>query len=784
MPYLAHISEDGREQTIEEHCRKTAKYASGCCEAVGIKNAAYLAGLLHDFGKGTTAFQDYIMGKADKHRGEVVHTFQGCKYLYEQYGRSEDTYRAFTAELLAYCVGAHHGLFDCADKEHRIGLQYRSEKQGIGYDESVDNFIRECADKAELDELFSKATVELTEVIKRMNRENSSDEEFCFFTGLLARLLLSAIIEGDRRNTAEFMNGTAFAKWSGNMGPLWLERLSYMEEKLALFSSKSLIDQARREISNRCLLFAKKPGNIYRLNVPTGGGKTLSSLRYALAHAAEYNKKHIIFVSPLLSILEQNAERIHEYVGNDAMILEHHSNVVCEGKPEEELDARELLVQTWDAPIIITTMVQLLNTMFSDKTSSIRRFHALCESVIVIDEVQTVPVNMLTLFNLTIRFISEYCGTTVLLCSATQPCLEKTDHPLENVIEDVVPYDPVLWKPFRRTEIQYLPNMRLEEISEYITELMSKTRSLLVICNKKDEAATLLKKTRGDKWTSFHLSAGMCMQHRRDTVKALTDALQTEQKVLCVSTQVIEAGVDISFQSVIRLAAGMDSVVQSAGRCNRNGDEETCQPVYLVNCTDEDLGKLHEIQRGKTATIDLMEAYERFPERFENDLSSKTAIDYYYERLYAEMDIGAQDYYIPKLDATLFDLLSINEKYAFKCRNIEKYIMHQAFRTAGESFEVFQENTVDVIVPYDKGKRIITELGSQQTLYNMEKQRKLLKEATSYSVSLYRYQYKKLEENGALFSVCEGRTIALQEEYYDSMLGIINEPKQQGLLEV
>ena len=776
--YLAHIAEDGRKQTVEEHCRNTAEYASNCCKSIGLGNAAYLAGLVHDLGKETMAFQEYIKGTTVKHRGDVIHTFQGCKYLCERYGNSEDNYQRYTAELLAYCVGAHHGLFDCADKEHRIGLQYRQENHKMSYTESVENFLRDCADEEKLDTLFSKAKGELSIILEKIDQNLPSDAEFCFSTGLLARLLLSAVIEGDRRDTASFMCNVDFEKWKEDMRPLWTERLHCVEAKIAKFPSVTLIDHARKEISDRCRRYADNAGGIYRLNVPTGSGKTLSSLRYALAHAAKYNKKHIIFTSPLLSILEQNAAEIHRYVGDDSMILEHHSNVIIEEKTAEKLDERELLVQTWDAPIIITTLVQFLNTLFSGKTSAIRRFHSLCESVIVIDEVQTVPIHMLTLFNLAMRFISDYCGATVLLCSATQPCLEKTDHPLKDTIPDVIPYDAELWKPFRRTEIQPLEAMRLEELPAFIDELMGKTQSLLVICNKKDDAAKLAEKTRSCNWTSFHLSAGMCMQHRRDTVNALKQSLKSKQKTLCISTQVIEAGVDISFQCVVRLAAGMDSVVQSAGRCNRNGESETCQPVYLVNCADEKLGNLQEIQRSKTATIDLVEAYHQSPERFDDNLSSKAAIDYYYECLYADMDKGAQDDFVPKLKTTLFDLLSTNEKYAANCHGIENYALRQAFRTAGENFTVFEENTVEVIVSYGEGKKIIEDLCSQWALSDAAKRQKLLREATSYTVSLYNYQYEKLKAQGALFPVCDGYAIALCEEYYDSTIGIKNTERQ------
>ena len=181
---------------------------------------------------------------------------------------------------------------------------------------------------------------------------------------------------------------------------------------------------------------------------------------------------------------------------------------------------------------------------------------------------------------------------------------------------------------------------------------MGQTGSLLVVCNKKGEAAGLLEKTKDEGWKSFHLSAAMCVQHRRDTLKALYDALPNG-KVLCVSTQVIEAGVDISFQSVLRLAAGMDSIVQSAGRCNRNGESETRRPVYLVNCTDENLGMLHDIQRGRDASLDLLYAYQKDPAAFDGDLASDKAIGFYYRKLYQRMDGGAQDYPYPPRKACL-----------------------------------------------------------------------------------------------------------------------------------
>lgn len=790
MKFIAHrrLSADGSitEQPLRQHGESAAEIASAALADVGLEHAGRLAALLHDSGKATADFQAYLSGESGKRRGSVIHTFQGCRYLLERYHNGDDAHRRLCAELLAYAVGAHHGLFDCVDSEHKLGLRYRMEKADIAYDEAVENFLSSCAEPETLDRLFEQAQAEITAVANKLASRFLDDGEFSFEVGMLARLLLSAVIEGDRRDTAEFMNDAQIPQWPADMRPVWQARMAFLEEKLRGFSSATSIARARQEISRQCRAAGEKPGGVYRLNVPTGGGKTLASLRFALAHAQKHNLRRIIFTSPLLSILEQNAEVIRAFVGDDSLILEHHSNVVQTEQTGEALDERELLLETWTAPIIITTLVQLLNTLFSGKTSAIRRFHALCSSVLVIDEVQTVPTKMLTLFNLAIRFLTEICGATVVLCSATQPCLEQAAHPLEHAPEALVAYDEALWEPFRRTKIEPIGGFRQAELPGLIRQLMQQAESLLVVCNKKSEAAELFRQLHTEPWQCFHLSAGMCVQHRRDTLKALRSALQRGQKTLCISTQVIEAGVDISFQRVLRLAAGMDSVVQSAGRCNRNGEEAQLQPVYLADCCDETLGKLPDIQRAKTATAALLDAYEKDPARFGGDLASDAAIAYYYRQLYREMGRTtlAQDYPL-KSGTSLYDLLSMNEKYADeRCAGAEEFCLWQAFKEAGQAFAVFDSDTTDVLVPYGDGRRLIEGLCSQKAEYDLACRAALLQEAKGYTVPLYGWQREKLERCGGLRLICGGSVFTLCDGFYDVHTGLVAETGQYEFLEV
>ena len=788
MEFDAHKREmpDGeiRLQTVQEHLKEAADRAAECLRCCGLPQAAWLAGMLHDMGKFSEEFQNYLL-RGIGAKGTVIHSFQGCRLLLERYHDSTKTVRRLTAELLAFAVGAHHGLFDCVDEARKVGLRYRMEKENLPYEDAKAAFFAECMDPPALDQCFDEAAGEIGTVAEQLDEAYESDEEYYFSLGLLARLLLSAVIEGDRRDTARFMNDTEFPQWQADLSPVWRERLVFLENKLAELPSDSPVARARTAISDQCKAFAAEQPGIYRLSVPTGGGKTLASLRYALTHGATYHKKRIIFTSPLLSILEQNARVIREYVGDDRLILEHHSNVVQTDGGRDELDRRELMTQSWDAPMIITTMVQLLHTLFDGKTTAIRRFWALCDSVIVIDEVQTVPTKLLSMFNLALRFLSEQCGATIILCSATQPTLEYAAHPLRQMPRDMVPYDPALWRAFERTVLKPLPPTRLEQMPELIRNKMEDTDSLLVICNTKSEAAKLFSETTAPEYRSYHLSAAMCMQHRRDRVEEIRAALAHGEKLLCISTQVMEAGVDISFRRVLRLMAGMDSIVQSAGRCNRNGESKEPCPVYMVNCTDENLSRLRDILRGKTATTSLLEAYRRQPERFDGSLSSDRAIRQYYLNYYGEMEREEQDGPIASLQTTLLDLLSRNTKYADgDCTDAEDFILRQAFAVAGQYFTVFDQDTVDVLVPYGRGKTLIEELGSARSQVDPKFREARIREAASYTVSLYAEQRKALEAQHGLFSVCGGSVLVLGEWYYDEALGLTIRQNALSFLEV
>ena len=790
----AHIrkGDNGEEiQKLLEHLEQAAIYASDALQRKYFQACVQLIALIHDMGKATVDYQRYLKKAADGEkvvRGSVNHTFAAVRWILERYKDTKrwGRYASFTADLLAYASGAHHGLFDCVDPNHRSGFQNRLEKEGISYEEAVKNFFSECMTEETLDELFAEAVKEVETAIGCIAPQAKIEEEFFFLLGLLGRLLLSAVVEGDRRDTAEFMNDLSFPKFRSQdtLTILWTELSERADSKLDALEQENPIQKARRIISWQCREMAKNGGGVYRLNVPTGAGKTLSSLRFALHHAKEWGKSRIIFTSPLLSILDQNAKEIRKYVERNDLILEHHSNVVRPQKSgkEDELDEMELLMETWDVPIILTTLVQFLNTLFDGSMSSIRRFHALCDSVIVIDEVQTVPEKLLSMFNLAVDFLTSICGTTVVLCSATQPCLEELEHPIYVPIRDMVHYDPALWETFQRTKLVDSGKYELEDIPVFAMDILAEADSLLIICNTKTEAQKIYLAIPEDQCLKFHLSAAMCATHRIETIDRLNATLKdTErtEKVVCVSTQVIEAGVDISFARVIRLTAGMDNIVQAAGRCNRHGESKEPVPVYVITCQREELKHLPEIRRAKEAACALLQTFQKHPERFDHDLFSDAAIRQYYRSLYAKEDeekVSRQNglVQVDGVITSLFSLLSTNKDFVDAAfgTECEQYTLRQAFRTAGKNFSVFEENTVDVLVPYGEGKDLVLELGALLLPYDLGEIKQVLERVKRYTVSLYEWQRKILDQEGALMPLAGGSILTLLDGHYDAETGL------------
>lgn len=798
MNLLAHLTDiDGlrTEQSLKEHCFHTAEYASQSVGNPKLYHTVYLAGLLHDCGKSRVKYLNYIEdayeGK-DVIRGSVNHTFAGVIYLLEKYHSDKTSiWERLTSEIISYAVGSHHGIFDCTDLEGKNGFLHRLQKdrEELDYDETIHNYLTQVADENLIEDLFQKAVQEIKSFFQTATTiygKNSGSKIF-FQISMLVRLILSAVIYGDRRDTSEFMEFGNVHKALDEQKRGWEERLVYFDEKISGLDTSSALNQVRNDISMQCLTAAQMESGIYRLNVPTGAGKTLSSLRYALAHAKKYNKKRIIFIIPLLSVLDQNAKVIRDHVQDQDEVLEHHSNVIREENTSEEADRYEFLEESWNYPIVVSTLVQLLDILFSNRTSAIGRMQALCDSVIVIDEVQSLPKKITYMFNMAMNFLQKFCNASIVLSSATQPCFEELKWPLHLAEKsDIVKLSPDQLRIFQRADIVNKTDpygMSWSECVNFCTKLMNESSSLLVICNTKSEARTLFEKLCGrakdEGWHIYHLSTSMCQAHRLFVLSNIKKKLEklnqknsdnvVPNKVLCISTQLIEAGVDISFENVVRVLAGIDNLAQSAGRCNRSGEYGSKGKVYLINLKNEKLNFLKEIKIAQDCTRKVLEfSNTEAGNGLRDSLIGDEATKYFYHNLYKEIKSVVR--YPAKIDkySPTYYLADLLSNMNAKAKTEGGYVLHQPFKTIGEEFKVFDEETIDIIVPYGLGKDLIAELEAMQNMkFHLEKFKVTIQKTKPYSISIYAWQRKILEETGMLHSIFDRRALVLSEQAYD-----------------
>ena len=651
-----------------------------------------------------------------------------------------------------------HDWIDCDGNDYFNKRVSTSEK----YDEIVSNF------KFDITERIEKANDEICSVRDKIYEMSCGNgEHYAFYLDMLERLMQSVLVDADRTNTADFMSGCRTEKFF-NTADLWEQMRGTINRKLEGFSDKTdKISLQRRKISEKCFVSAKRGTGIYRMTVPTGGGKTLSGLRFAIEHCIENSLEKIIYVAPFMSILEQNSDEIRRIAG-DENFLEHHSDALAEINTENELNEYELRTEKWDSPVIATTMVRFLNALFSAKMSDVRRMHRLGKAVIIIDEVQSVPMKCMNMFNLAMNFLSGICGCTIVLSSATQPVFDEIKYPL-NIAENAEisgdhKQDPDV---FKRTDIiSALTSYGYDynEAVDFCIEKYNSSGDLLVIVNTKSAALEMYRRFKDNVTDAeiVHLSTNMCPQYRRDSVDNIRVLLKEKRRVICITTQLIEAGVDISFNCVVRSLAGIDNIVQAAGRCNRHGENDECSPVYIINLKEERLGNLELIGKAQQTSIAVIHS-NKF-----NDLASEEAVRAYFSKHYRD-NKDELVYKTGDSDENLINLLSLNKsRYRLKKNRAVKYT-GQAFKTAGSLFKVIDDNTVSVIVPYnDDAKEIISELNSGITpAYSAE----LLRKAQKYTIGLYRNLEKKLSDNNALYCN-ENGVLILRDGFYDMQYGV------------
>lgn len=814
--YIAHIRKaDGQPQFLQTHLTETAEIAKLLAAKLDLDQAGELLGLMHDFGKYSRKFQKYIHDEtglfnpdlddeeSTPNGSKVDHSTAGAQWAYRElrkFGAAQGIGELF-GQMLGLCIASHHGegLIDCLDGEGNPKWIERFNKTDelthlVECERNADEVVQQKAYELAGENLIRSLLNAVKPILSNQTINNKIKE---FYLGCLTRFLFSCLIDADRINSSDFEREAQKEVRRLTEKPDWQPAIDKLEAKLAGFENRYPIDEIRRRISDDCLKRAADSQGIYTLTVPTGGGKTLASLRYALHHAQKHNLDRIIYIIPYTSIIDQNAQAVREILGED-WVLEHHSNL----EPEKQSWQDKLLSENWDKPIVFTTMVQFFDAWFGGGTRGARHIHPMTNAVLIFDEIQTLPVKCVHLFCNVLNWLTTFGKSTAVLCTATQPLLGELG--LQNFPEgkresisargllrlsenaEIMGKHQDLNKLFAdlsRVEIRFnekAGGWNVQEAGVFLLEQFQTAPSCLFIVNTKKWAQELYQYCQRQNVPPealFHLSTNQCAAHRKaifDTIKA---RLKNGKPVICISTQLIEAGVDISMACVIRALGGLDSIAQAAGRCNRHGEREDKGQVWVLNLQEQDFTRiLPDIQAGKThaervfrdfAGQDILqpEAMKRYFEYYFYNRSN--------EMVYPINEKAKNDGLLHWLSDNCFNRGAKFSGYLKNdiLRNRDLYpLLMQSFKSAGRIFQVIDAPTHAVIVPYGEGAELIAKLCGEwdpKEMYDAKKK------AQRYSVNVFPNVWDKLQKENALYETIEGSGIYyLNERYYNDEFGL------------
>ena len=805
---IAHVRKlDGLQQLLIDHLLETSTISGQLAAKLNLGFVGELLGLMHDFGKYSRKFQKYIHDEtglfnpdlddeeSTPNGSKVDHSTAGAQWVYRElrkFGAEQGIGELF-GQMLGLCIASHHGegLIDCLDGEGNPKWIERFNKTDelthlAACERNADEVVQQKAYELAGENLMRSLLNAVKPILSNQTINNKIKE---FYLGCLTRFLFSCLIDADRINSSDFEREAQKEVRRLTEKTDWQTAIDQLEAKLAGFENRYPIDEIRRRISDDCLKRAADSQGIYTLTVPTGGGKTLASLRYALHHAQKHHLDRIIYIIPYTSIIDQNAQAVREILGED-WVLEHHSNL----EPEKQSWQDKLLSENWDKPIVFTTMVQFLDAWFGGGTRGARHIHPMTNSVLIFDEIQTLPVKCVHLFCNVLNWLTAFGKSTAVLCTATQPLLGELE--LQNFPEEKretiaargllrLPENAEimgkhqdldkLFDELSRVEIRFNEKSggwNVENAGAFLLEQFQTTPSCLFIVNTKKWAQELYQYCQRQNVPPealFHLSTNQCAVHRKaifDTIKA---RLKNKQPVICISTQLIEAGVDISMTCVIRALGGLDSIAQAAGRCNRHGEKDGKGQVWVLNLQEQDFTQiLPDIQAGK------IHAERVFRDFTGQDILQPAAMQRYFEYYFYQRSDEMS--YSVKNSATgsLLDWLSDNALNPYGEKNNQRSkplpLLMQSFKSAGRAFQAIDAPTHAVIVPYGEGAELIAELCGE---WNPKEMHRTLQKAQRYSVNVFPNVWDKLQKENALHETIEGSGIYyLNERYYNDEFGL------------
>lgn len=705
---IAHVRalEDGsyEAQPLLDHLHGVAELAQSYAERITdypeLGEIGYLLGLLHDLGKYQEGFQRYIRQQSGLdptlNGWRTPHSPAGARYAYDlkQAGGSQQLLK-----ILSLCIGAHHrGLYN--DSEWRGQVVSSSDTK-----RAVANLVKGLRPEAlQLEELLHKAS--LDKVATMWDKLNEEDYQ------LLVRMLFSCLVDADFLDTERFMSpDKSLVRQSAKAS---LEQmLAQLEEYVSHFNREGRINEARAAFLDQCRTHGRTAKRkIYSLTLPTGAGKTVSSMMWALEHAIAQGCERIIYVIPYTSIITQTAQTFRDIFGAD-QVLEHHSDVDAKERSDEALEYTKLMTENWDVPLVVTTNVQFFESLYAHRVSRCRKLHNICNSVVVFDEVQMFPPRLLNPILRVVEGLHYAFRVEPLFCTATLPVFDKNiladskriGHEfffLKERIQEVVPYDAERFAPFDKVRYHWDP-LRLS--TEELAERLGEHKSFLCIVNSRKDAARLHAALKAQDKSSeglIHLSRRMCSAHIQERIEEIRHRLKDGEPVRVVSTPLVEAGVDLDFPVVYRAMAGLDSVMQAAGRCNREGRMAEPGEVYIFRLTDgTDIPG--EMSWAQGALEDLLDRLT------EQGAPQRAEIERYYKAFYNDVDC-----FDNKKDKEVSKLLW--DEGDDRCKGLRF-----EYETASENFRYIENQDTPIVIPYgDAGKAIIKKLQSHLPLTRQE----------------------------------------------------------------
>lgn len=794
MTILAHKDGD-RIQTLTEHSYNVACLARDEASSINQGHVLFLLGLYHDLGKADRKFQEKLTSNPDMH---VDHSYAGALYLCTKISQQKG-HSAFS-EIIAYVIAAHHGLFDIYmdtkeyDTNNRL-LKRFNERNNLHYDDDIIPYAERLEKKLSfhgydnLEDLIDKAYNDYQNSRKHLKTDDPIEN--AYYDGCYVRMYLSFLKNADIFDTINAYDTVIRKRPALDKDDLNRYYYKKIEKLYKSFQSPTTpINNVRTSLAETIKERGDKdPAGIYRLDLPTGAGKTNLSMRYAAHQLLHQHKSRFIYTAPFLSILEQNAQAIRKIMGDEG-VTEHHSNVIDNTKNDDSTFQR-YCTDTWDNQIILTTSVQLFQTLFKPRANNIRRFAHLANSVLILDEVQSLPIEVTYIFNLIANFMTSVMQTTLVLCTATQPAynFNGLKYPIRYAKNaDLVTMSPEERQLFERTIIQKMNGDDYSSIEDIVNHTLKDNVSTLLIFNTKKTVDKVYKQIRQQTDRKcYYLTTNMCAQHRLDKLAEIKKDLIDNKPIIVVSTQLIEAGVDVDFEKVIRSYAGIDSLVQANGRCNREGARATKGQLWLVRLTDEDenTNSLKGLNQKKQTTINVL--FQK-----PSPLNLEALNDFFYKRYYADNEKD-MSYKIDDKGHTALDNLSCNKKkqkliksdilkQASKLTennsNIQNIIgmLKQAFKSTGDIINLINDNGKTVIVPYGNQKDIdiLEKLCSYDTTdpWKYTAIKKQLKKLQRQTITLH----KNNPLNSTLISYLDGQINILPNEYYNPEKGLVEIP--------